>query len=244
MKVIKTKDYDEMSQEACKIIVEKINQLFNPVLGLATGSTPEGLYQYLIEQYKQKKVSFKNAMTFNLDEYVGLAEENKNSYHFYMNDKLFNHIDIQRKNAYVPNGVAEDLQRECETFEQLIANAGGIDLQLLGLGINGHIGFNEPGTPFTSRTHVVRLDESTRNANSHFFASKGEVPNKAISMGIATIMESKEIILLVSGEKKAEALKKLLTGEVNETFPASVLHEHENVTVIADEAALSKVENL
>lgn len=242
MNIIKAVDYDEMSRLACQLTLERMKTYKSPVLGLATGSTPEGLYRCLIEQYKRGNISFRNVTTFNLDEYIGLDESNKNSYHYYMNEKLFNHIDLPKENAYVPNGTAASFDKECEQYEKLIRDAGGIDIQLLGLGINGHIGFNEPGTKLDSRTHVVTLDESTRNANAHFFASEGEVPKQAISMGVQTIMESKEIILLVSGEKKAKALKRLITGEVSEDFPASVLHRHRHVTIIADDDALSLIE--
>lgn len=241
MKLIKAQNYEDMSKKACELMVEKLKKLDKPVLGLATGSTPEGLYECFIEKNKQGTITFEHAISFNLDEYIGLADDNPNSYHYYMDEKLFNHIDIPKKHTFVPNGVADDLDAECEQYEQKIQEANGIDIQLLGLGVNGHIGFNEPGTPFTSRTHVVELDESTRNANAHFFASGWEVPSKAISMGIATIMESREIILLAAGEKKADAIARLFNGEVSEAFPASILHQHAHVTVIADEAARSKM---
>jgi len=244
MNVIKAKDYDEMSTLACNLTIERMKNYKRPVLGLATGSTPEGLYRCLIENYEKGNISFNNVTTFNLDEYIGLDENNKNSYHYYMNKKLFEHIDLPKEQAYVPDGVASCFETECKQYEERIKKAGGIDIQLLGLGINGHIGFNEPGTSLKSRTHVVTLDESTRNANAHFFASEGEVPKRAISMGVQTIMESKEIILLVSGEKKAEALKRLMTGNISEQFPASVLHKHDDLTIVADEAALSLVDNV
>ncbi|MGM8212541.1 glucosamine-6-phosphate deaminase [Virgibacillus sp. W0430] len=241
MKLIKAVDYTDMSNLACDLIVQKLKDLAEPVLGLATGSTPEGLYECLIKKNKQGEITFENTTSFNLDEYIGLADDNPNSYHYFMNEKLFDHVNIAKERAHVPSGVAKDFTEECEQYEKMITEAGGIDVQLLGLGVNGHIGFNEPGTSFSSRTHVVELDESTRNANAHFFASGWEVPSQAISMGIETIMESKEIILLASGEKKAEAIARLLNGEVSEAFPASVLHNHANVTIIADEAARSKL---
>lgn len=240
MEVVKASNYEDMSKKACKKMVRVLKQNKSPVIGLATGSTPEGLYRCLIEKYKNKEITFENTTTFNLDEYVGLTNDNPNSYHYYMDDKLFNHINIKRENVHIPSGVAENLEEECKQYEKLIQKAKRIDFQLLGLGVNGHIGFNEPGTPFSSRTHVVELDESTRNANAHFFASGWEVPSRAISMGIETIMESKEILLLASGEKKAYAVARLLNGEISEQFPASILHKHENVTIIADVAALSK----
>ncbi|MBY7144121.1 glucosamine-6-phosphate deaminase [Virgibacillus sp. NKC19-3] len=241
MEMIKTKTYDEMSKKGCSLLINKMQHLENPVLGLATGSTPEGLYAELIKKNQQHEVSFQNVSTFNLDEYVGLEKTDPNSYRYYMNQKLFKHIDIDSKNAHVPNGMAGDLQKECRDYEQLIREAKGADVQILGLGLNGHIGFNEPGTPFSSRTHVVELDESTRKANARFFTSINHVPTKAVTMGIETIMESKSIILFVSGEGKAEAVARLMNGDVSEAFPASILQKHEHVTIIGDEAALGKV---
>lgn len=239
MNIIKVKNYDEMSKKASELVVNQIKNNPSSILGLATGSTPEGLYLELIKKYNNGEVSFKDVTSFNLDEYVGLAPDHDQSYNYYMNEKLFNHVDIDKNKTHLPNGIAEDLQQEVEQYEQKIAEAGGIDLQILGIGTNGHIGFNEPGTPFTSRTHVVELDESTREANSRFFASIDDVPTHAISSGIATIMNSKQIVLLVSGKSKAEALHRLINGDISEDFPASVLKNHPNVTIIADEEAFS-----
>lgn len=241
MNVIKVKDYEEMSARASDYLLDKIQKLENPVIGLATGSTPEGLYKQLIA--KNEKISFKNVTTFNLDEYVGLNKGDPNSYHFYMNDKLFNHIDIVKDNTHLPNGDAEVLEQECRDYESAIREAGFMDVQILGIGGNGHIGFNEPGTPFTSRTHVVDLNESTRQANARLFNSLEDVPKQAITMGIETITQSKEILLLISGKEKAEAAAKLMEGPVDEQFPASVLKKQDNVTVIVDEPALSKLKN-
>src|SRR5690606_12240290 len=243
MEVISVKDYDGMSEEAASILVERINRLDNPVLGLATGSTPEGLYKRLIEEYKQGNVSFKNVKSFNLDEYVGLEKNDPNSYYYFMKEKLFDHVDISLENVRDPNGVASDLQQECKDHEAAIQASGGIDVQLLGIGANGHIGFNEPGTPFSSKTQVVDLDESTIEANSRFFDSIEDVPTQAVSMGIETIMNSKEILLLVSGAGKAEALDRLINGDVTEDLPASVLKNHPNVTVIADDAAFTVIDS-
>ncbi|WP_368654400.1 glucosamine-6-phosphate deaminase [Ornithinibacillus sp. 4-3] len=240
MKIIKVKDYEELSKKACEVFVQKLQTIANPVLGLATGSTPEGLYECLIGQYKQNKVSFKNATTFNLDEYIGLPNDHDQSYHYFMNEKLFKHIDLPKERAHVPSGVVADLEKECHDYEQAIKEQGPIDLQLLGMGPNGHIAFNEPGTSFESRTAIYDLTESTRNANARFFDSIDEVPTKAISMGIGTIMDAKEILFIVSGESKAEILAKVLEGKADPSIPATVLHLHDNVTVIADEAALSK----
>ncbi|SOC43117.1 glucosamine-6-phosphate deaminase [Ureibacillus acetophenoni] len=244
MEIIRVKDYEEMSKTASSYILEKLKQLDAPVIGLATGSTPEGLYRLLVDENKKGNVSFKNVTTFNLDEYTNIEPTDPNSYHYFMNKHLLDHIDIPKNQIHLPNGNAEDLEAECQEYENKISEAGKIDLQVLGIGVNGHIGFNEPGTPFTSRTHIVTLDESTREANSRFFNSIDEVPTQAITMGIGTIMESSEILMLISGEQKADTLNRLLNGEVSEEFPASVLHKHSKVTVIADEAACSKLENL
>ncbi len=241
VEIIKVKDYEEMSEKAANIVIEHMKSLKRPVIGFATGSTPIGLYNCLVKKYQQKEVSFKHATTFNLDEYVGLPKENKNSYHYYMHENLFQHIDIQPENVHIPNGMAEDLEQECMTYDRLISK-NRIDIQILGLGLNGHIGFNEPGTSFKSRTHIVKLDQSTRKANARFFQSIDEVPTKAITMGIETIMESKKILLLVSGKKKADALARLLgNSDISEEFPASILRQHNDVTVIADEEALKKI---
>ncbi len=241
MNIIRVKDYEEMSKAASYLMIKKMKDLENPVLGLSTGSTPEGLYRYLIEEHKREKLSFKQVTTFNLDEYVGLSHDDPNSYRYYMNEKLFKHINIPSELTHVPNGKVTNLEKECSVYEELIRRSNHIDVQILGLGLNGHIGFNEPGTAFSSRTHVVELDESTRKANARFFASLDHVPTKAITMGIETIMESKEIVLLVYGEHKAEAVARLIKGEVSEDFPASILQKHPHVTLIADDAALLNV---
>jgi glucosamine-6-phosphate deaminase len=241
MEVVEVKDYNEMSQRACSILLNTIKQIESPVLGLATGSTPLQLYNYLIEAYRNQEISFQNVSTFNLDEYVGINKFDHNSYRYYMDENLFKHIDILPDNINIPKGNAVELEKECLEYEEKIRSAGHVNVQILGLGLNGHIGFNEPGSSFQSRTHIVDLAESTRRANARFFDSINEVPSKAITMGIGTIMESKKILLLVSGEKKATALAKLLNDEVSEDFPASVLKQHENVLVIADEAACKSV---
>lgn len=241
MQIIKAKNYEEMSVIASSMLVEHVQQNESPVIGLATGSTPEGLYRSLIAEYRKGAVSFQGVTTFNLDEYVGLNKDDATSYQFYMNQKLFDHIDIPEEQIHLPNGVSEDLQQDCTDYESNIQKAGGIDIQVLGIGLNGHIGFNEPGTSFLSRTHAVELTASTREANSRYFSSLAEVPTQAISMGIATIMESKKILLLVSGEEKAEALYQAINSPLSEEFPATILQLHPEVTIIADELALSKV---
>lgn len=238
MNIIEVKDYEEMSKKAAEYIIEKVHQTKKLNLGLATGGTPVGTYKNLIEDHQHGHTTYQDVTTFNLDEYVGLSGDDPNSYRFYMNDMLFNHIDLDLANTHIPRGDAHDMQKECLDYEKLIAEHGGIDLQILGIGTNGHIGFNEPGTAFESLTHLVELAPSTREANARYFASLEEVPTKAVTMGIATIMKSKEILLLISGENKREALSKLLYGEVNEDFPASVLRNHPKVTIMADRAAI------
>ncbi|MFE8701593.1 glucosamine-6-phosphate deaminase [Cytobacillus sp. FJAT-54145] len=242
MKIIKTANYEEMGLEAAKIIIEKVRSNPGTVLGLATGSTPRGVYKYMVDDHQQKATNYEEVRTVNLDEYVGLPETDENSYHFFMKQHLFNHLNIPKNQTFLPSGVAENLDVECKRYEKLIKNLGGVDLQILGIGRNGHIGFNEPGTSFKSRTQIVDLAESTRMANARFFTSYEDVPTKAITVGISTILDSKEILLLASGSSKAEAIKKLLEDEANEQFPASALKHHDQVTIIADEEALQLVE--
>lgn len=238
MKIIRTEDYAEMSLQAGKLMAEKIRSNPRITLGLATGSTPKGLYQYLIRDHQEKGTTYKEVKSVNLDEYIGMSPNNPNSYHYFMRENFFNHVDIDQNQTYVPNGAASDLKKECVRYEALIKELGGVDLQILGIGQNGHIGFNEPGTPFNTRTHIVTLEESTREANSRFFNSLDEVPTHALSMGIASILDSKEIFLLASGEAKAEALFRLINEGISEDFPASALKKHQNVTIIADKDAL------
>jgi glucosamine-6-phosphate deaminase len=239
MQLVKVQDYEELCQIAAERIIEKVKTARTLKLGLATGGTPKGVYRKLVEDHRKNGTSYRHVITFNLDEYVGLSPEHPSSYRYYMNENLFNHIDILKENTYIPNGMAADLEAECRRYEALIEAEGGIDIQILGIGLNGHIGFNEPGTPFHSLTHVVQLAETTRKANSRYFRSPDEVPTHAVTMGIATIMKSREILLLVNGQKKAEILRRLFEEEVTEQLPASVLKTHPNVTVIADEEALS-----
>lgn len=238
MKIIEAGDYQEMSRLAAEYISGKIRSSEKINLGLATGGTPIGTYTKLIEDHQINQTSYTNTSTFNLDEYVGLSGEHPNSYRHYMNEKLFNHLDIKKANTHIPRGDARDMLQECLDYEKKIAECGGIDLQILGIGSNGHIGFNEPGTSFNSNTHLVRLAPSTREANARYFESLEKVPTKAITMGITSIMKSKEILLLISGEGKREALSRLMEGEVNESFPASILKNHLHVTIVADKAAL------
>ncbi len=239
MEVIVAKNYEDMSKKACAHIVSRIKEKPDLVLGLATGSTPIGLYQNLIAEYKNNNISFRRVVTFNLDEYVGLDGNDPNSYRYFMDHQLFNHIDIDKNNTFIPDGTAENIEEECKNYEALINKFGGIDLQILGIGRNGHIGFNEPGSPFNSRTQYIRLAESTRQANSRFFPSLDDVPTHAITMGIGTILEAKEILLLISGKGKQEAVRRLFTEEPNEDFPASAIKTHPKVFVFVDEDALA-----
>lgn len=241
MKIIESRDYQEMSLFGARYIIGKVKENPSIKLGLATGSTPEGMYQNIIADYLENEISYQQVTTFNLDEYIGLSANDCKSYRFYMDYKLFNHINILKTQTFIPIGTGEDIQNECEKYENQIDLLSGIDLQILGIGSNGHIGFNEPGTSFQSKTHIVDLAPSTREANSRFFGNIDDVPKQAITMGIASIMKSKEILLLVSGASKQEALYQLINGDVTESFPASVLKTHPCVTIIADENALAMV---
>ncbi|MCA0150865.1 MULTISPECIES: glucosamine-6-phosphate deaminase [Rossellomorea] len=243
MKLIEVKDYQEMSHVAADYLLSKVNKNKKITLGLATGGTPQGLYKALIADHQENNTSYQQVSSFNLDEYIGLSGDHPNSYCHYMNENLFNHIDIPLENTHIPSGKAADLDGECEAYDEKIHSEGGIDLQVLGIGSNGHIGFNEPGTSFDSPTHIVELTQSTREANARYFDSINDVPTHAITMGIASILKSKEILLLASGHSKQKALKKLVEGEISEDFPASVLNRHLNVTVIADKEALALVKD-
>lgn len=233
MKLIEAASYEKMSEKAAELVIEQIKRKPNTVLGLATGGTPVGMYKCLTEDYQNKHTSYEQVNTVNLDEYVGLSKEDPNSYAYYMKEHLFKHINIPLGQTFLPS------KEQGEQYEELIASLGGIDLQILGIGENGHIGFNEPGTSFHSKTGIVKLTDSTRLANARYFASIKEVPTHAVSMGIATIMQSKKIILLVSGKPKANILHRLFTEDVKEALPASILKTHPNVLVIADQDALS-----
>ena len=242
MNIVKVKDYEEMSQKAAHLIVGHIISKANLVLGFATGSTPIGLYEYLIDFYNKGIVSFKDIKSFNLDEYLGLEINHPQSYGYFMKKKLFDHIDIKEENWKIPSGKIGSSLNECSKYEKLISAAGGIDLQILGIGRNGHIGFNEPDVKFETETHLVELDEQTILDNSRFFNNINEVPKKAISMGIKTIMRSKNIILLASGSSKADAVAGMINGEITPNLPASVLQLHSNVKLIIDEKAAAKID--
>ncbi len=229
-----------MSRMAADMLVELVERKPNAVLGLATGSTPIGLYEELVQRHRQGQ-GFTQVVTFNLDEYYGLAADHPASYHYYMKEHLFSHLNIPVQNINIPDGTAIDAAEECRAYEAKIAKAGGIDLQILGIGTNGHIGFNEPGTPFGSTTGLVNLAPATIEANSRFFERSEDVPRQAISMGIRSIMKCRKIILLANGESKANAIAAAVEGPVTESLPASVLQLHPDCTFILDEAAASKL---
>ena len=243
MKVIICKDYEQMSRKAADIFSERIRAKPDIVLGLATGGTPERLYAILAEKNSAGEVDFSRVRTFSLDEYVGLPPEHDQSYRYFMNTKLFDRINIDKANTRIPDGVAVDLDEECRNYEEEIRAAGGIDLQLLGIGSNGHVAFNEPGSSTDSRTRVVELDESTIRDNARFFRSADEVPRRALSMGMASIMEAKEVLLIAYKESKADAVAAAVEGPVTVDCPASLLQEHPNATIIVDEAAAGKLMN-
>ncbi|MCI8890728.1 MAG: glucosamine-6-phosphate deaminase [Eubacterium sp.] len=242
MNIYRVKNYEDMSRRAAAIVSAQIVLKPDCVLGLATGSSPEGLYQNLVKQYKDGDLDFSRVTSVNLDEYKGLAPDHEQSYRRFMNDHLFDHVNIDKDRTFVPDGLNEDSEKVCSAYDELIARTGGIDLQLLGLGNNGHIGFNEPADAFTCGTHCVELTQSTIDANKRFFASEDLVPRYAYTMGIGNIMAAKKILLIVSGKAKAEALKAALTGPVTPKVPASVLQLHPDVAVVADEDALELID--
>jgi glucosamine-6-phosphate deaminase len=237
MRIVIAKSYEDMSTNAARMVAGQLYLKPNSVLGLATGSTPLNMYQELIKIHHEVGLDFSEVVTFNLDEYLGLKPEDENSYHFYMFQNFFNHINIQRNNIYIPNGLAQNIPAECQEYERKIQEQGGIDLQVLGIGVNGHIGFNEPDINFEAVTHKVKLDEETINVNARFFANIEEVPRYAISMGIKTIMNAKKILLLANGVNKAEALYRTIYKGITPETPASILQLHPDVTIIAEEGA-------
>ena len=232
IKWIEVNSYDEMSNVAAHIFTEQLQAKPASILGLATGGSPVGMYKELVKRQQAGDISFKEVTTFNLDEYVDLEQNSPASYWTFMHENLFNHVDINEEKIHLPNGKATDLEAECVAYDAQIAEAGGIDLQLLGIGVNGHIGFNEPGTSFDSLTNIVELTESTRTENAIYFDNPEAVPTHAITMGIQSIMNARAIVLIAFGEKKLEAIEKLKGGEVTEAFPASRLLNHPNVTII------------
>ncbi|MGF0101120.1 glucosamine-6-phosphate deaminase [Bariatricus sp. SGI.019] len=241
MQIYKATDYKDMSRKAANIISAQVIMKPNCVLGLATGSTPIGTYQQLIEWYKKGDLDFSDVTTVNLDEYKGLPRTNDQSYYYFMHQNLFDQVNINPENTHLPNGMEPNSEKECARYESLIHSLGGVDLQLLGLGHNGHIGFNEPGEAFEKETHCVDLQERTIEANKRFFASADDVPKQAYTMGIKTIMQAKKILVIVSGEDKADIVAKAFFGPVTPAVPASILQMHNDVTLVGDEVALSKI---
>jgi len=244
MRVIKGKDYKDMSRKAANIISAEIITKPNCVLGLATGSSPIGIYENLVHWYEQDDLDFSQVTSVNLDEYKGLPKENDQSYDYFMHEYLFNKVNIKPENINIPNGMEEDAQKECARYNQVLEDIGGVDLQLLGIGHNGHIGFNEPGEAFEKETHCVDLTESTINANKRFFEKEEDVPRQAYTMGIKSIMKAKKILLIISGKEKASIVKEAFLGPVTPKVPASILQLHNDVILVADEDALSEVEDL
>ncbi|MBQ8189378.1 MAG: glucosamine-6-phosphate deaminase [Lachnospiraceae bacterium] len=239
MEIIKVKNYDELSQKAAEVILKLVQSKPDCVLGLATGSTPIGTYQCIRKAYDEGKVDFSTVKSVNLDEYVGLPATHPQSYNYFMKDNLFNHVNICEENTNVPQGQVADGQAECDRYNAKIAEVGGIDLQLLGIGANGHIGFNEPADEFSRGTHMVELTLQTREDNARFFESLDEVPTHAYTMGMENIMGAKQILLIASGANKAQALYDTVKGPVTPKVPASILQNHDNVIIIADEEAAS-----
>ena len=241
MKIIKTKDYADMSRKAANIIAAQVITKPDCVLGLATGSTPIGTYKELIKAYENGDLDFSLVKTANLDEYRGLEKSNDQSYDYFMKDNLFNHININFDNLNIPNGEKPDAEEECKRYEEVVKALGGQDLQLLGMGHNGHIGFNEPADEFPKETPGVDLQESTIQANKRFFEKVEDVPTQAYTMGIGTIMQAKKILVIASGVDKAEIVKKAFFGPITPQVPASILQLHPDVTVVVDEAAGSLI---
>ncbi len=242
MKIIECANYDEASAACADIFAEQLKKKPDSILGLATGSTPVGTYRLLAEKCARGEISFKRVKTFNLDEYYGIGPGHDQSYAYFMRDNLFDHVDIEPANTNIPDGLAKDVGAECRRYDELQnATCDGLDIQLLGIGPNGHIGFNEPDDVFTAGTHLVELEASTIDANARFFASRDEVPKSALTVGMRTIMNAKKVVIVASGEGKAAAVRAMLDGPVTPRVPASILQLHPDVVVIADSAALGKL---
>lgn len=237
MRVIVCNNYEEMSKEAAKIMAAQVHMKPDCVLGLATGSTPVGAYKELIAMYNNKEIDFSGVTTFNLDEYYPIKRDNDQSYYYFMHDNLFNHINIPEERIHVLNGEVADPEKECADYEKCIYEHGGIDLQLLGIGRNGHIAFNEPDENLVAETHVTELTEDTIDANARFFADIKDVPTKSLTMGMASIMKARKILILINGKGKHAALAKLLSGEISTSCPATMLNMHNDVVVICDKEA-------
>src|SRR3954463_8208844 len=241
MEVVVLPTYEEMSRAAASIVADVLNTKPNAVLGMATGSTPLGLYQELVRMHRDEGLDFKQVTTFNLDEYVGLRPEHAQSYHYFMHENFFRHVNIARGNIYIPSGTTSNYRAFCEWYERRIEECGGIDVQILGIGSDGHIAFNEPGSSLSSRTRLKTLAKSTIDDNARFFSSRDEVPIYAITMGVGTIMESRKILLLANGKKKADAVAQAVEGPVTSMITASALQMHPDATVYMDDEAATKL---
>ncbi len=240
MKIKVFQDYQTLSINAAKMIINQVKENKQSVIGFATGSSPLGIYQELIKDHQENKTTYQELISFNLDEYYGIDKEHKQSYYYFMQENLFKHIDINHQNINFPSGKATDINKECDYYNQKLRN-NPIDIQILGIGANGHIGFNEPGTDMESITHYVKLDEKTRQDNARFFNSIDEVPEYAITMGIKNILAAKKIILVANGSNKIDAIYKMVKGPIDSSCPASFLQMHNNVTVFLDEIAAEKL---
>lgn len=241
MRIIKVKNYEELSGKTANLILAQINLKPDSVLGLATGGSPVGTYEKIVAAYRQGDVDFSEVTTINLDEYRGIPREHEQSYWRFMHENLFEHVNIRKDHIFVPNGENPDSEEVCREYDKIIKTYGRMDMQLLGIGLDGHIGFNEPGDHFEANTHCVNLTESTIEANMRFFNSKDEVPRQAYTMGIAPIMQAKKVIMIANGRNKAEIIKKAFTGAITPEVPASILQLHTDFTLIADEEALSEL---
>lgn len=241
MRILVCKNYDEMSKKAAQMILSQVTLKPNSVLGLATGSTPVGMYKELVKMYNEKLIDFSEVSTFNLDEYYNLPKASDQSYDYFMRVNLFNHINVKNENIHIPNGMASNIELECETYDKQIKESGGVDIQVLGIGHNAHIGFNEPTINFERGTHLVDLKESTIEANARFFEKIEDVPKKAITMGTGSIFKARKIMLLACGDSKADAIYNTVYGKVIPEVPASILQFHNDIVLILDEAAASKL---
>lgn len=244
MRIIITENYDDMSNIATDIIAAQL--ILNPdsVLGLATGSTPTGMYEGLVKLYNEGRIDFKDVVTFNLDEYCGLPDENDQSYHYFMDKNLLSKVNVAPENINIPSGVEDDMEKTCIEYDEKIQSFGGTDIQVLGIGVNGHIGFNEPGDVFVGETHIIDLDETTIEANARFFEKKDDVPKQAITMGMRSIMSAGRILLMASGSGKAKAIYDAIKGPITPLVPASILQLHEDVIVVVDKEAAKLITDM
>lgn len=241
MRIIRAKDYEDMSRKAANIISSVMTLKPDCVLGLATGSSPVGTYKHLIRRYENGDLDFSRVTSVNLDEYKGLDRENPQSYYYFMRENLFSHVNIRMENTYIPDGTEADSEKACSAYNEILHNVGSVDLQLLGIGHDGHIGFNEPADTFAKETHCVDLTDMTIEANARFFASRDEVPTQAYTMGIQTIMSARKVLMVASGADKAKIIREAFFGPVTPQVPASILQFHPNFILVADEAALSEI---